>query len=279
MIIEIEFQSFYNPQSTKTLDDMEQHPDKSQPTLSNNSVVDNLALFREGKLVLPTSDPIFDSQFQRMIVIDNHGNCIDVIEYREGGAPTHNKNSFMTDTNPRTKPLSEEQYCEYCEYHSTTKTIIPKPELATATYLRCTGCRRVRYCSAECQKAHWLDHKANCLIECEVIFTFSYKKLTGQSVYNVFMKKTVTEEEFMTAIMDTLPVQAPNYHDLRHLVKISTCTNYNLTDKNNRPVKTDCMTFRDKNNGKYYFSVKFENRAVSKLWEKWLTKYIASRQA
>jgi hypothetical protein len=253
---------------------MEQHLNQDVLALSgNNSTIDNLALLREGKLVIATTDPLFDYQFQRMIVTDNHGNLIEREEYLEKGAPALNNNSFMIDTNPRTKPLPEEFYSEKCRVHQSDTV-----QKSGTTFSRCTGCRRVRYCNSECQHSHWLEHKPNCLIECEVIFTFSYKKMTGQSIHNVFLKKTVTEEEFISAIMDSLPVRAPNYHDLCHVVKISTCTNYNLSDKNNKPVKTDCMTFRDKNNGKYYFSVKFENRAVSRLWEKWLAKYIEKRQ-
>jgi hypothetical protein len=31
-----------------------------------------------------------------------------------------------------------------------------------ATLKKCGGCRKVYYCGAECQKSHWLTHKATC---------------------------------------------------------------------------------------------------------------------
>lgn len=32
----------------------------------------------------------------------------------------------------------------------------------TAGLRRCSGCRTVRYCSMECSRAHWQEHKADC---------------------------------------------------------------------------------------------------------------------
>ncbi len=263
---------------------MEQHYSLDQPSFSTDSTIENLALLREGKLVMPTDDPLFDFQFQRMIVVDNHGNIMEKEEYLEEGSPKLNNNSLGKDTNPKTKPLPKEQYCEKCEceYLSDEKgthTIIThQPDAAEKSYSRCTGCRRVRYCSSECQLAHWDTHRANCLIECEVIFTFWYKKLTGQGIYNVFIKKTSTEEEFITAILNTLPVHAPNYHDLHHLVKISTCPGHIMrNEKGKRITEDDGWSFLDKNKGKYYFHGKYENSVASRLWAKFLGKYILTR--
>lgn len=255
---------------------MQQHLDTDLPTFSDSPeqlfLSHDLPLLQQGKLIIPTSDPLFEMQFQRMIVTDNRGSIINPQEYLSEGAPKLNNNSFGKDTNPRSKPLPEEFYCESCKVHQNDTV-----QKSGTTFSRCTGCRRVRYCGSECQLNHWPEHKANCLIECEVIFTFTYKKLTGQNIHNVFLKKSVTEEEFVTTILETIPVHAPNYHDLCHLVRISTCTNYNMADDKGKKMKADCMLFRERNNGKYFFSQKYENTIQSKIWAKWLAKYISLR--
>ena len=48
---------------------------------------------------------------------------------------------FGKDTNPATKPLPDDKFCELCGKKDDSCRI-------------CTGCRRVRYCGPECQNAH-----------------------------------------------------------------------------------------------------------------------------
>ena len=240
--------------------------DESTPAdINNRFLAHDLPLIEQGKLIIPLKDPLFDFQFRKMIITDNRGNLISRDEYLTAGSPKLNNNSCGIDTDPHTKPLPATEYCEFCKCDD------------SKVYSRCAGCRRVRYCDFDCQKKHWIEHKPHCLIECEVIFTFWHKKLTGQSVHNVFVKKTFTEEKFITAIMETIPLDAPNYHDLRHLVKISTCANYNMVNDNGKLHGDQGLEFRDKNNGKYYFNPKFENTMPSKLWAQWLDKYCKLR--
>jgi hypothetical protein len=43
--------------------------------------------------------------------------------------------------------------CVYCEESA---------EYAAMTLSRCSACKKVTYCGAACQKAHWKWHKAEC---------------------------------------------------------------------------------------------------------------------
>jgi hypothetical protein len=47
----------------------------------------------------------------------------------------------------------EENCCAYCE---------ESPKRAAMTLSRCGACKKVAYCGAACQKAHWKAHKALC---------------------------------------------------------------------------------------------------------------------
>jgi len=39
---------------------------------------------------------------------------------------------------------------------------LPNREAERSTMLSCTRCRRVNYCSPQCQKVDWTDHKQDC---------------------------------------------------------------------------------------------------------------------
>src|SRR5260221_10863486 len=66
--------------------------------------------------------------------------------------------------------------CFICANSSTTHTLF-----------YCSGCRNVRYCSKECQKKHWPEHKEEC----------KTKKMQGEV--------TIDETNKRTAIIDSIP--------------------------------------------------------------------------
>ena len=48
---------------------------------------------------------------------------------------------------------SKSHYCVKCQ----------KIEQCGKPFARCSGCQLVRYCSKDCQKQHWKEHKALCM--------------------------------------------------------------------------------------------------------------------
>jgi hypothetical protein len=192
--------------------------------------------------------------FEDFIGRSNTGKYVTLEEFKKEESRALTKD----DTNPATRPLPEEKSCEFC-----------KKDLENSQELKCKGCFRVRYCGKKCQQSHLESHKPNCKLQCEVIFTYSYKKLQGQQAYNVYMDSNITEKEFVTQILDTIPLKAKNMHDLHHLMKLSTCT---FTGK-----RGIILPFLDKNNGKYFFNNKISPAPSTKLWENFLKKYMETR--
>ena len=195
--------------------------------------------------------------FEEMVVIDNMGNRVPRPYFMEKQSVSLYENMFGKDTNAATKPLPEERYCEYCGKEDEHIQM-------------CTGCRRVRYCSAECQNAHWSEHKPNCKVCCEVIFTYAHEGDQGQDVYNVYMSSKLDEESFVKTILDTIPLKSDNLHDLHHLMKLSTAI---FVGRITEP-RLEIMPFRKKNNGKYFFNNKLSPGPGTKKWEKFLKDYI-----
>eukprot|EP00574_Skeletonema_japonicum_P000413 CAMPEP_0201739022 /NCGR_PEP_ID=MMETSP0593-20130828/45556_1 /ASSEMBLY_ACC=CAM_ASM_000672 /TAXON_ID=267983 /ORGANISM="Skeletonema japonicum, Strain CCMP2506" /LENGTH=267 /DNA_ID=CAMNT_0048233259 /DNA_START=26 /DNA_END=829 /DNA_ORIENTATION=+ len=54
------------------------------------------------------------------------------------------------------KPISKMGMC------FNTQCNLPNRRTKRSKTMYCVGCRRVTYCSRECQKAHWKEHKADC---------------------------------------------------------------------------------------------------------------------
>jgi hypothetical protein len=179
-----------------------------------------------------------------VVVRDNMGNRICVTEFMERAGEALYDNEYGRDINPKTRPLSEDKVCENCKQEKKCRL--------------CSGCHRVEYCGTECQHADWPNHRDNCQLCCEVIFTFEDY---GQDIYNVYMKHTVDEKTFVRIILDTIPLHSHNFHDLKHLTKLSTATSKGF------------LTFRKKNNGKYFFN----NDLSTKKWQKFLKEYISQR--
>ena len=192
--------------------------------------------------------------FEEFIGRSNTGKFVTLQEFRKDESLALTKG----DENPATRPLPEEKYCECC-----------KKDLENLQEFKCKGCFRVRYCGKKCKEAHFEEHKANCKLQCEVIFTYDYRNLHGQEAYNVFMDININEKEFVTQILDTIPLKTKNMHDLRHLIKISTCMFHGKRD--------NVFPFLKKNNGKYYFNNKISPAPSTRLWEKFLKKYIETR--
>ena len=197
--------------------------------------------------------------FDEMVVTDNMGNRVDREYFMEKQSVSLYENMFGKDTNPATKPLPDDKFCELCGNKDDACRV-------------CTGCRRVRYCGPECQNAHWQEHRENCKVCCEVIFTYANLGEQGQDVYNVYMKSNVDEETFLRTILGTIPLRADNLHDLHHLMKLSTCV---FVSKINLP---EIMPFRKKNNGKYFFNNKLSPGPGTKKWERFLKDYILSKE-
>jgi hypothetical protein len=191
--------------------------------------------------------------FQTHVIRDNRGNDIDVRDFAERGSVCLYDNKFGIDTNPATKGLMSKTTCEGCGNEDKNCRM-------------CSGCRRVVYCGGDCQHAHWQQHKENCTVSVEVIFTYDYRGDHGQDIYNVFLNANISEENFVKSILDTIPLHADNLHDLHHLIRLSTATD------------GDFMSFRHKNKGKYFFSQRIYPTPYTKQWQKYLRNYILSRE-
>ena len=187
--------------------------------------------------------------FQATVIRHNNGNLVCVKDFVEKGSSCLQEN----DTNPATKGLTNFKICERCGKEDDNCKM-------------CSGCHRVVYCGGECQHLHWQEHKNNCTVSVEVIFTYDYRGDHGQDIYNVFLKSNIKEEAFVRSILDTIPLHADNLHDLHHLIRISTAT------------EGDFMPFRHKNQGKYYFNQRIYPTPYTKQWQKYLRNYILSRE-
>lgn len=60
----------------------------------------------------------------------------------------------MVDQSNKTEAVAGECYNPYCKN--------PKSSSNGADLSTCAGCKKVRYCSKDCQKQHWKDHKLYC---------------------------------------------------------------------------------------------------------------------
>ena len=190
------------------------------------------------------------NMFQATVIRDNSGNLVCVKDFVEKGSNSLQEN----DTNPATKGLMSKTTCERCGKEDENCKM-------------CSGCHRVVYCGGECQHLHWPEHKINCTVSVEVIFTYDYRGDHGQDIYNVFLKANIKEEAFVKSILDTIPLHADNLHDLHHLIRLSTATDGDFM-----------MSFRNKNKGKYYFNQRIYPTPYTKQWQKYLRNYILTRE-
>ena len=69
-----------------------------------------------------------------------------------------------------------------------------------ATRFVCSGCLEAKYCSKECQKLNWLDHKGLCLqIKAEREEKEKRKEL-GEALYNASLRGNLSEVRRLLAL-------------------------------------------------------------------------------
>ena len=197
--------------------------------------------------------------FEDIVVIDNTGNRLAAEYFVNNGGGVLYENMFGKGTNPATRDLPSDKFCELCDKKDDNCKI-------------CSGCRRVRYCGTECQHAHWQEHRENCKVACEVIVTYANRGEQGQDIKNVFMKSNIDQETFVRTILDTIPLHSENLHDLSHLMKLSTCV-YRRSES-----LPAVFAFQSENNGKYFFNNKLSPGPGTKKWVAFLKDYILSKE-
>ncbi len=67
----------------------------------------------------------------------------------------------------------------------TIQCICKKVEQKPGDFKRCSACKQVKYCSTECQKKHWPQHKEMCQKYCQIIdFDTFLKKVNSDDKTN-----------------------------------------------------------------------------------------------
>merc|ERR1719401_989759 len=93
----------------------------------------------------------------------------DWLDLFKKGRDLHDRKSLVRFYHERTPCSCLDEM--HAELRSLTKTGVCRHCDKRAEYralLDCSRCRSVHYCSAECQKADWKDHKEVCKFFCEL---------------------------------------------------------------------------------------------------------------
>ncbi len=78
--------------------------------------------------------------------------------------------SCLDEKYEKVKPISKMGMC------FNTQCNLPNRMTKRSKTMYCDGCRRVTYCSRECQKAHWKEHKADCFKFAKIMAEFDTRQ-------------------------------------------------------------------------------------------------------
>lgn len=102
---------------------------------------------------LETEKKLISSQFAHQIQINSLVNCCSYSKCIRKVPEPEMKQDFSQSTRMRTAELPE-------LFDSDARLVGPEPAEYTLTI--CSSCRLVRYCSKQCQKSDWKEHKTWC---------------------------------------------------------------------------------------------------------------------